>query len=133
MGHLKKLVAIHCSDSPNDNPITAADIHEWHQQKGWDGIGYHHVITRDGRDECGRPEYWTGAHCKGHNRGSIGICLVGRDSFTDTQYHKLSQLLLELTHRYGELNIKGHCELDPGKTCPNQEVMAFIRNLEVAV
>lgn len=117
---MAKLVVIHCSDSPNHMEFTAADIHKWHQEKGWSGIGYHYVITRSGQPETGRPEYWTGAHVKGHNKDSIGICMIGRDKFTWRQFKTLfDELIPQLEKRYGELNIKGHYEFEKGKTCPN--------------
>ena len=75
-------LVVHCSDTPNDNHITARDIHQLHLGFGWDGLGYHQVILRNGTVEKGRPEFWLGAHVKGHNHESLGVCLIGRDDFT---------------------------------------------------
>ena len=55
--NIKHLI-VHCSDTSND--FTAADIHKMHLNFGWDGIGYHKVVLRDGKVENGRPEYWVG-------------------------------------------------------------------------
>ena len=48
-----------------------------HLKFGWDGIGYHKVIKRSGKVENGHPEYWIGAHVKGKNSISLGVCLIG--------------------------------------------------------
>jgi hypothetical protein len=48
-------------------------------QKGWADIGYHYLIDRSGRIWEGRPMRFQGAHADGdHNRGNIGVCLLGR-------------------------------------------------------
>ena len=60
---------------------------------GWDGIGYHKVILRSGEIENGRPEYWVGAHVKGENDVSLGVCLIGRDEFTNEQFSSLKKVL----------------------------------------
>lgn len=126
-----KGIIIHCSDSPNDRAVTAKEIHQWHKERGFDGIGYHYVIRRDGGLEHGRPEYWTGAHAKGYN-DCIGICLVGRDEFTDAQWKTLKMLLLNLSleHGFKAEDIKGHCEVNPNKTCPNFDVRKFVEGLK---
>ena len=40
----------------------------------------------NGKIENGRPEYWIGAHVKGKNEISLGVCLIGRDNFTNKQF-----------------------------------------------
>ena len=58
--------------------IDAETIRDWHVNgNGWSDIGYHYVIKRNGLVEAGRPVSISGAHAKGHNADSIGICLVG--------------------------------------------------------
>ena len=73
-----KYIVVHCSDTPNNEKIGAKEIHEMHLSFGWDGIGYHKVINRNGIIENGRPEYWVGAHVKGKNDLSLGVCLIGK-------------------------------------------------------
>ena len=53
------------------------DIDRWHRERGWLKIGYHYVIKRDGTVETGRELEEVGAHAKGHNAISVGICMVG--------------------------------------------------------
>ncbi len=119
-------IVIHSSDSPDDRHIEAVDIHQWHQERGFDGIGYNHVIQRDGTVEAGRPHYWTGAHVRSHNHHSIGICLVGRDEFTDRQNTELKKMLYWLKFQYQQAEIVGHYQLDDKKTCPNFDVPEWV-------
>lgn len=52
------------------------EIRRWHvEDRGWRDIGYHYLIDRDGTVAKGRPVEQVGAHCKGHNTGTIGISL----------------------------------------------------------
>lgn len=125
-----KGIIIHCSDSPNDRKDTAADIHAWHLERGFEGIGYHYVIGRDGKLEQGRPEYWTGAHAKGYN-DRLGICLIGESDFTPEQFKTLKMIILNLALEYGfkKEDIKGHYQVNPDKTCPNFDVEKFVEGL----
>jgi len=113
---------IHCSDSPHGRGTTASDIHQWHLDRGWDGIGYHYVITEDGGIQNGRPEYWKGSHAKGHN-DALGICLIGTDYFTEKQFESLSNLILGFGFKKDE--VVGHYAVS-SKTCPNFNVEEFL-------
>ena len=88
-----KLLVVHCSDTDNRQNLSAIDIHKMHLGFGWDGIGYHKVITRSGKVESGRPEYWVGAHVKSQNNVSLGVCLIGKDYFTKSQFRSLERVL----------------------------------------
>lgn len=123
-----KTIIIHCSESPNGRNDTAEDIHRWHKEKGWDGIGYHWVITTDGKLQAGRPEYWQGAHASGHNENSIGICLIGTDEFNDDQWEILTNKLREYKIKYPDVKIIGHNEVSD-KTCPGFDVQAKLKDL----
>lgn len=112
-------IVIHCAATPNFEEFDACDIHHWHKERGWDGIGYHYVILIDGTVENGRPEYWKGAHVAGHNDNTIGICLIGTDRFTDAQIDSLENLVRDIQKRYPDADVSGHYEHDDGKTCPN--------------
>lgn len=132
-------IILHCSDSRFGN---AELIDAWHRERGWDGIGYHYVICNghpnagseydpasDGLVQHGRPVEKPGAHAKGHNAHSLGVCLIGERRFTGMQLAALSGLLHILQKRYAlpARAVLGHCELDPRKTCPNLP-MAWVRD-----
>ena len=121
-----RYLVVHCSDTPSEEEWDASSIHAMHLSFGWHGCGYHAVITRGGEVQKGRPEYWVGAHVKGHNKESLGVCLVGLDSFTDAQLEKLEELLKEWKAKYPKARICGHCDFDSTeKTCPNFDVGAW--------
>ena len=114
---------VHCSDTPDNANISAKDIHNMHIGFGWDGIGYHKVINRDGMVENGRPEYWVGAHVKGKNHDTLGVCLIGRRKFTKEQFTSLELVLKKWKKKYPNAQILGHYQsTDTKKTCPNFDV-----------
>jgi len=112
-------IILHCSDSTFGN---ASLIDEWHRERGFDNIGYHYVITKCGDIELGRDLGKAGAHCYGQNKYSIGICLIGKNTFTAKQLlEALPTLITTICNEYG-LTLKdvyGHYEFNTGKTCPN--------------
>jgi len=149
-------IILHCSDSAFGN---AELIGEWHVDRGWRMIGYHIVILNsyptadhykfmqpdcdsDGVVETGRPVASVGAHAKGYNRNSIGICLIGEKLFTSKQIETSMETCSKLIHDYGiqiepqtvngkiVSGILGYNEvLSDGnlKTCPNID-MKWYRN-----
>lgn len=124
-----KLLIIHCSDTDNDINIRALDIHKMHLGFGWDGIGYHKVICRCGKIENGRPEFWIGAHVKGKNDISLGVCLIGRNKFTNEQYISLEKILRVWKSSYPNAQIIGHRDaVNTHKTCPNFDVRDWCSN-----
>ena len=127
-----KLLVIHCSNTPDQKDIGASEIHQMHLNFGWDGIGYHKIIRRNGQIENGRPEFWIGAHVYGKNNQSLGVCLIGTDIFTDEQYLALSSVLIDWKKKFPTAEIKGHYEaINTKKTCPNFDVKKWCikRNL----
>ena len=123
-----KNLVVHCSDTDNDLNIDVLEIHNMHLSFGWDGIGYHKVICRDGEIQNGRPEFWKGAHVFGKNHESLGVCLIGRDKFNTQQYNSLKNLLLEWKKKYPKAEIFGHRDLiKTKKTCPNFDVKLWCK------
>lgn len=128
------MVVVHCSDSAWGN---AAIIDQWHKERKWRGIGYHGVILNghptshggyepelDGLLESGRPLDEVGAHARGHNSRSVGICLIGKNEFTEAQDATLMRTLSDLlrTFNLDPDAVYGHYELDDHKTCPNMDM-----------
>lgn len=122
-------IIIHCAATKPDMDIDAKEIDKWHRQRGWRKIGYHYVIKRDGTLETGRELDEVGAHCKGYNHNSVGVCLVGGidndgkpdTNFTDKQWESLAQLMWELKIPYPDAEIVGHNEFS-SKACPTFNV-----------
>ena len=111
-------IIVHCSDSPQGRGDDAEIIHNWHTERGWDGIGYHYVITEDGTCQNGRPLYWQGSHARGYNSKSIGICLIGQGTYTLEQWSTLETLVSYLDGMFVNALVVGHNDLDKHKTCP---------------
>lgn len=122
-------IVIHCADTPPGMDIGAADIRQWHKEKGWRDIGYHYIIRRSGEVETGRPIEEPGAHVKGHNARTIGICMVGgrhgHADYTRQQWAALEALVIDLTNRFPGVTVKGHTDYDGAKTCPNFNVQEW--------
>jgi len=137
MRQIKRLI-VHCSDSTWG---TASEIEKWHKEFGFDTIGYHYVITNgllrssekyqkdfDGSIQRGRGDAIQGAHVYGHNQDTLGICLIGKTSFTQKQlFHTLPKLLSQLMDKYNLMtrDIFGHYELDDDKTCPSLDMVKY--------
>ena len=120
-------IVIHCSDD-KFKLHNALDIHKLHLSFGWDGIGYHKVIQRNGAIELGRPEYWVGAHVYGYNKNSLGVCLIGKNNFTKKQFSSLKHVLRNWKKKYPSANILGHRDFkNTQKTCPNFDVKKWCK------
>ena len=123
-----KLIVIHCSATRCNVPFTPAQLEQSHKARGFKGIGYHFYITRDGVVYHSRPLEEPGAHAKGFDLHSIGICYEGglneqgepEDTRTTFQHIALFDLLTVLTKQFPAALIKGHNQLsaDIHKTCP---------------
>ena len=119
-----KEIIVHCTASPENQPMTVKQIDNIHRTKNhWaNGIGYHKVIYLDGSIHEGRPIAMMGAHCNedGHNRYSIGVVYVGgcardgktpKDTRTPEQKASLAKLLKELHEQFPDAKLYGHREL----------------------
>jgi hypothetical protein len=140
-------IIIHCSDSPNGRPNTIADIDAWHKERGfkrslwWRArfnakighAGYHYVIGVGGTIWGGRDIDEMGAHVKGHNADSIGICLIGRDQFTPVQWTALSVLCDEMKSRFPHAGVYAHNYFQPQKTCPGFDVALWVAEGKIAL
>lgn len=125
-----KEIIIHCTSTKEGKDYTVEQIRQWHTAKppkgnGWADIGYHFVVYRDGTVHSGRSTSVVGAHCKGHNSHSLGVCYVGglgvdgkaKDTRTDAQKKSLVNLLKRLRQLYPEAKIYGHRDFAT-KPCP---------------
>jgi hypothetical protein len=134
------LLIVHCSasDNPKDSTVERVRLLHTGNKKtkidwgiytgincfGWSDVGYQHIITPDGTVHDCRPENKPGAHCKGFNKSSIGICLIGDKVFTEAQFAALRILVKKLIskHELSIMDILGHRELNRDKSCPNFDV-----------
>jgi len=123
-------IVIHCSATIQGHYFDVYDINRWHKERGWSGCGYHYIINLDGVISIARDVDYIGAHVKGHNYNSIGICAIGglgedgkpkENSFTKDQIVHLKGLIRELKKLYPDAEVLGHRDLNPNKSCPCME------------
>ena len=67
-----KLIVVHCSATKEGQDFDVKDIRRMHLQRGFRDVGYHFVITLDGKIQKGRDPFKVGAHVRGFNQDSIG-------------------------------------------------------------
>ena len=129
------MIILHCSATREGQDIKAKTIKQWHKERGFDDIGYHYVIDLDGTIEKGRGEDLVGAHCKGYNATSIGICYVGgcdknmkpKDTRTPEQKRSMLSLVRKLVNKYKipVTQIWAHHDFDKHKACPSFDISEF--------
>lgn len=135
-------IVVHCSATGSNQDIGAAEIDKWHRAKGWQCIGYHYVIRRDGTVEEGRARDVIGAHVEGWNEVSVGVCMVGGvdanditkavNNFTPEQFESLKTLLLELKQAYPNAKIQGHRDFPKvAKACPSFDVAEWLKKVNL--
>lgn len=121
-------IILHCSATREGQDISVETIRGWHVEgRGWSDIGYHFVILLDGTVEVGRPLRRAGAHVKGRNANSIGICYIGgveadgktaKDTMTPAQEQATRNLITTLRGVFGPISLHGHNEFS-SKDCPS--------------
>lgn len=134
-------LVIHASDTYPSMDIGVKEIRRWHLNRGWSDIGYHYVIRRNGLVETGRDidgdgdvDEEIGAHALGHNKHTIGICMVGGKgqnnepdcNFTRAQWRALDQLVTDLEIRYRGVKVFGHRDVSD-KACPTFDADAWAK------
>lgn len=130
------LIIVHCTATVEGKDYTVSTIDKWHRQRGFDCIGYHYVVYRDGTVHNGRSLDKVGAHCKGHNANSIGVCYVGgidregnpKDTRTPKQRDALVNLLMRLKREFPKAVIRGHRDF-AAKACPSFNATAEYKDI----
>ena len=127
MRQINKII-VHCSATREGENYTVDTIRSWHVDgRGWSDIGYHFYIDIYGEIHKGRDIAKIGAHCKGYNRNSIGICYCGgvetdgktpKDTRLDCQKEALTAVLRTLKAMYPEAVIHSHNDF-ARKACPS--------------
>ena len=127
MRQIDKII-VHCSATREGENFEVAEIRKWHVEgRGWSDIGYHFYIDLYGEIHKGRDIAKIGAHCKGHNRNSIGICYCGgveadgktpKDTRNQEQKEALIAVVRTLKAMYPNAVIHSHRDF-ANKACPS--------------
>lgn len=119
MRAIRKIIVHHSASQA----VSLEEIDQWHRDRGFNMVGYHFVIQAGGLVRLGRRVENVGAHCKGHNSDSIGVCVVGSfengDPVPGSQWMALVALVGDLVGQY-DLSVRdvyGHKEL-AATLCP---------------
>jgi N-acetylmuramoyl-L-alanine amidase len=128
------IIVIHCTQTPSDMDVDVEKVIKWHKNRGFDTIGYHYLIKRDGTLQVGRDEDVVGAHAVQVNGTSIGVALVGggtvdmgwENNFESIQFETLKSILLKLKDKYNIEKIIGHYQVDDKKKCPSFDVPKWL-------
>jgi len=121
-----ELIVIHCSATRCDRRFSLEDLIACHDAR-FGFTGYHWYITKDGTTYQTRHEQLVGAHARGYNQHSIGVCYEGgltpdgepADTRTPQQKVALRALLRSLKEDYPKAVILGHRDLpNVRKECP---------------
>lgn len=120
------LIVIHCSATREDRRYTLLQLIRDHRDR-FGFTGYHYYITRNGTITQTRHEQLIGAHAKGYNSHSLGVCYEGgldckgspKDTRTPQQKRALLRLLRRLKREHPQARILGHRDLPHvAKACP---------------
>ena len=125
MRQINKII-IHCSATPEGRKTSAEEIKSWHLERGFSDIGYHYIVHLDGLISYGRNVEKIGAHSRGQNKMSIGVCYIGgldesldaKDTRTPQQKESLLILLKTLKKLHSKAVIYGHRDFSE-KACPS--------------
>jgi len=119
-----KFIAVHHSQRKIDSLKRIKDFHI--RINKWEDIGYHYLIDKKGKIYVGRSEKFIGAHVFGHNKNSLGICLIGNFDEEKPAKKQIQTLIKFLKnkikkHKIPIKNILGHREFpEITKTCPGK-------------
>lgn len=121
------LIVVHCSATRADRSLPPETLDRIHRNRGFRCTGYHYYIRRSGEVVGTRPVELPGAHARGYNARSIGICYEGgidirgqpADTRTPEQRESLHRLVSRLLAEHPGAEVCGHRDL-PGvhKDCP---------------
>jgi|GEM_PF-3685394 len=133
--HSPNRITIHHTVTPTNDSLSPQarlrQIQSFHQDvRGWCDVGYHFLVSRDGRLWEGRPAGRLGTHVGGANTGNIGISFMGTHDTTaptDAQLNAVASLVAGLSTRYGiainTSRVLGHRDQN-STSCPGNALYA---------
>ena len=139
-----EMIVVHCAATKPSMDIGYKEIRKWHvEDNGWDDVGYHYIIKRDGTVEVARAEAFQGAHAPAVNSKSIAICLVGgmaedgdaENNFTLEQFLSLKDLIKKIKMTNPNIvEVVGHCDVQENKpNCPGFNLKEWLIKEDINV
>ena len=128
------LIVVHCSATKADRDFTEQDLEVCHRRRGMNGPGYHFYIRKNGDIKTTRPIEKIGAHARGYNAQSIGICYEGgvsergrpADTRTVWQKHSLRVLVRALLVAMHQFTASEGCMFWCGALAPLMDTAAVL-------
>lgn len=121
------MIILHHADA---SKCSVEDINRWHIQRGYSCIGYQYFVRKDGSIYKGRPDNVIGAHAKGFNSTSIGVCFEGRynrEIMPEAQIKAGKELVAYLKKKYNINKVLKHKDVNstdcPGSLFPFDEIV----------
>jgi len=143
-----KYLIIHCSATPEGQPVTAAKIKGWHMDppprgRGWSRPGYSDLVLLDGTRHTfvkHDNDLWIEANeitngSAGINSVSRHVCYIGgldkyakraKDTLTEAQNAMLSSIIAEVLSYAPNVLIAGHNQFSQ-KDCPSFWVPTYLK------
>lgn len=135
-----KKIIIHHSAADDSDSIEWGAIRRYHVGfLGWSDIGYHAGIEKVGSSYealYGRPLDMAGAHALGHNKDSLGLCIVGDFSLDPPPGDQLLAAVL-IVYQWARLfsiplaNVLRHSDVNatacPGAAFPWDKFIASLK------
>lgn len=118
-----RYIVLHCSATRSTQDYSPEALERDHRARGFRGIGYHYYVRRSGEVIPCRPLDQIGAHVRGYNHCSWGVCYEGgldstgqpADTRTPKQRASLLRLLAQLKGYAPQARILGHRDLSPDR------------------
>lgn len=118
-----RYIVLHCSATRSTQDYSPEALERDHRARGFRGIGYHYYVRRSGEVIPCRPLDQIGAHVRGYNHCSWGVCYEGgldstgqpADTRTPKQRASLLRLLRQLKDYAPQAHILGHRDLSPDR------------------
>lgn len=118
-----RYIVLHCSATRSTQDYSPEALERDHRGRGFRGIGYHYYVRRSGEVIPCRPLDQIGAHVRGYNACSWGVCYEGgldstgrpADTRTPKQRASLLRLLRQLKDYAPQAHILGHRDLSPDR------------------
>jgi N-acetyl-anhydromuramyl-L-alanine amidase AmpD len=120
-----RYIVVHCSATRENQDYSVSQLESDHRKRGFRKIGYHFYIRKDGTVTQHRYLLEVGAHCRPHNRCSIGVCYEGglntegepTDTRTFAQRQQLQDLILILKRMFPQAIVMGHRDMPGARAC----------------
>ena len=128
-------IIVHHTSLSGSTPESVRQTHI--AEFGWQEVGYHWIIDKQGKLHQGREEDLVGAHCQGKNSTSIGVCVLGdyqSEMPSEAAVRALVKLTKELCARYPDIKQASlHATYSSWKKCPGENLYGVVWAIDASL